>query len=94
MNKKEKIKSKIYFDHYTVHHYSDGTFRFESYAPYFEDLFECIKWGRAYQEAEQQIAEGQKKIAKLQEETIELLEAIVLQANHVLRLRLASRLLA
>ena len=73
MNMKEKIKSKIYFDHYTVHHYSDGTFRFESYAPYFEDLFECIKWGRAYQEAEQQIAEGQKKIAKLQEQTIELL---------------------
>jgi hypothetical protein len=73
MATKVKYKSKVYFNHYTVHYYSDGTYRFEDYAPYFQGVTEAITWGRAYQEAEKQIAEGQKKIAELQEQTADLL---------------------
>jgi hypothetical protein len=69
MAQKVKVGSKVYFKHYTVHHYSDGTCRFENYPPYFEGVIECLTWGRAYQEAEKQIAEGQKKITELQEQT-------------------------
>jgi hypothetical protein len=76
MSQKVKIKSKVYFKHYTVHHYSDGTYRFEDYAPYFQGVSDCITWGRAYQEAEQQIIEGQKKIAQLQEQTAGSLEGV------------------
>ena len=75
MAQKEKIKSKVYFKHYTVHHYSDGTCRFENYPPYFEGVIECLTWGRAYQEAEQEIAEALKKIAELQEQTKESLSS-------------------
>lgn len=73
MSQKVKITSKIYFNKFTVHHYSDGTYRFEDYAPYFDGVIDCLTWGRAYQEAEQQIVEAQKKIAQLQEQTQESL---------------------
>lgn len=76
MSQKVKIKSKVYFKHYTVHHYSDGTYRFEDYAPYFEGIVEAITWGRAYQEAEKQVNEGQKKIAQLREEAVSSLVGV------------------
>jgi len=69
MSQKVKVGSKIYFNKFRVYNYSDGTYSFEDYAPYFEGVIEAITWGRAYQEAEKQIAEGQKKIAELQEQT-------------------------
>ena len=73
MAQKVKVGSKIYFNQFRVHNYSDGTYRFEDYAPYFEGVIEAITWGRAYQAAEKQIAEGQKKIAELQEQTADSL---------------------
>ena len=60
-----KVETKFYFNKFRVHKYTDGTYRFEDYPPHFEGVIEAITWGRAYQEAEKQIAEGQKKIAEL-----------------------------
>jgi hypothetical protein len=67
-----KLTSTVYFNKYRVHKYTDQTniyYQFEDYAPYFLGLIDCIKWGRAYQDAESQLAEAQKKIAELQAET-------------------------
>lgn len=73
---KKIVGSKIYFNKFKVYNYSDGTYRFEDYAPYFQDVIEAITWGRAYQEAEKQIVEGQKKIAELQEQTADSLVGV------------------
>jgi hypothetical protein len=69
------VKAKIYFNQFKVHHYSDGTYRFENYAPRFTDLMECLTWGRAYQEAEKTVQRGQEQVAKLQSETADLLKS-------------------
>ena len=69
------MQSKLYFNQFRVHHLSDGSYRFEDYAPRFTDLIECLTWGRAYQEAEKTIKRGQEQIAKLQNETADLLKS-------------------
>jgi hypothetical protein len=76
MTQKVKVASKIYFNKFRVYNYTDGTYSFEDYPPYFEGVIEAITWGRAYQEAEKQIAEGQKKIAELQEQTAKALVGV------------------
>jgi|688.fasta_scaffold2175696_1 hypothetical protein len=65
MSEKNIVGSKIYFNKFRVYNYSDGTYRFEDYAPYFTSVIEAITWGRAYDDAEKQIAEGIAKIAEL-----------------------------
>ena len=69
----EKVESKVYFNKFLIHKYSDGSYSFENYAPNFQDLIECISWGRALQSAEKELIEAQKKIAKLQEQVAESL---------------------
>lgn len=66
--KKTCIGSKLYFNQFRVYEYSDGTYCFENYRPYFNSIIECLTWGRAYQEAEKQYFAAKQRMEELQEE--------------------------
>lgn len=68
--KKTVVGSKLYFNQFRVYEYSDGTYCFENYSPYFTDLMKCLTWGRAYQEAREQLRNAKLRVEALEMEVM------------------------
>lgn len=64
------IKTQMYFKFYKVSTMSDGTYRFENYPHSFDGILDCIKWGRAYQEAREQLRNAKLRVEALEMEVM------------------------
>ena len=62
---KTVVESKLVFNQFRVTKYSDGTYQYENYPYFFPQQVAALAWGRAYDQAQKDLAETQKYIKEL-----------------------------
>ena len=62
---KTAIRTRLIFGEFHVTEYTDGTCRYEDYPYYFDGVITALSWGRAYDNAQKELAQTQKHINDL-----------------------------